>query len=44
MDNCKELIDKYNQEYRLDKETRLKAEELFLEYLGKKQDVATVSV
>jgi hypothetical protein len=44
MDNCKELIEKYNQDYRLDKETKQKAEELFMEYISKKQDITAVSL
>jgi hypothetical protein len=44
MDNCKELIDKYNQDYRLDKETKQKAEELFMEYISKKQNASSVRV
>lgn len=44
MDNCKELIDKYNQDYRLDKETKQKAEELFNEYINKKQNASSVSI
>lgn len=44
MDNCKELIEKYNQDYRLDKETKQKAEELFIEFISKKPDITAVSL
>lgn len=38
MDQTKELIQKYTQEYALDEEVRVKAEELYKEFMSKRQN------
>lgn len=35
MEQTRDLIDKYTEDYRLDQQTRTKAEELYREYISK---------
>lgn len=43
MELSKELIEKYTQDYKLDQQTKTKAEEYFKEFLTKKQNSKEVS-
>ncbi len=42
MDSCKELLEKYTQEYKIDSQIKQKAEELYKEYITAKQNSSQV--
>lgn len=44
MEQTKDLIEKYTEDYRLDQQTRTKAEELYKEYISKQPNTKPVSV
>lgn len=44
MEQTKDLIDKYTEDYRLDQQTRTNAEELYREYMSKQANTKQVSM
>ena len=43
MDPTKDMLKRYTQDYALDEQTRMKAEELYREYMAKQQRTPNVS-